>query len=289
MHPYVVKFVQQLVIRGRSSKTIDGYTQSLCYFLKRLKGRTPSSITIADINDYQHYLATVKKQANSYVNAQTGSIKFFCQYVLNKEWDYSKIPYKKVHSKLPIVLSKESVVRLLASATNPKHRALLAIMYGSGMRPFEVVALKVADFHVQTDEKTIHVRNGKGGKDRHVNCPAFVLKVLSKYYRQLKKQNIQSEWLFPGIDSNKHLDSETIGAIYRRLKPIAKIHDDSCCYSLRHSFATHSLEDGVDIRTIQEIMGHSSLEVTMIYLKIAKKRIAATKSPLDSLNLTDLT
>ena len=192
MHPYQEKFHQQLVIRNLTAKTIDGYSKNLEYFLGHLKGKTPSCLTIADIHDYQYHLKTVKKHSPSYINAQTGSIKFFCKHVLNRDWDFDLIPYMKVASKLPIILEREAIVRLLCCTPNLKFRCLLGGMYGTGVRPFELVAFRPEDLYTKTKEMMVRVRIGKGRKERHTTLPQNLLNDLREYWKSIR--HLKSEW-----------------------------------------------------------------------------------------------
>ena len=278
MNTHVDEFVKLLEVYGRSPKTITGYVQGLGWFANAHKGIRPKDITIQHIIDYLHTLHK-KGQGPDHINNQTAAIKFYFKNVLDKKWDFMKIPYKKRKKRLPTVLEPELIDRLIHCAENIKHKAILATLYSTGVRPRELSLLKLAD--INSEANTIHIIHGKGDKDRHVMLPQNLRDVLEAYL--ITVQDYKSEYLFFGINPDKPMDPETFGAIFRRTKIKAGITEKSCCYSLRHSFATHSLEQGVDIRTIQEVMGHTSISTTCIYLRIAKKRIAQTLSPFDSI------
>ena len=163
----------------------------------------------------------------------------------------TRLAYKR-KKRLPTVLEPELIDRLIHCAENIKHKAILATLYSTGVRPRELSLLKLAD--INSEANTIHIIHGKGDKDRHVMLPQNLRDVLEAYL--ITVQDYKSEYLFFGLNPDKPMDPETFGAIFRRIKIKAGITEKSCCYSLRHSFATHSLEQGVDIRTIQEVMGH---------------------------------
>ena len=279
MSIYKEKFNKQLVIRGLTSKTKSGYTQSLELFLRYFKGKRPSDLTVENVHDYLFHLRDEKKQSPSYINSQTGSIKFFCKHVLNKDWEYSAIPYTKVGRKLPYVHKRETVSRLVHLQKDLRIRCIFGLAYGSGARPFELAKLKPGDICAKSG--TIYIRNGKGGKDRYTNLPEGLIGDLREYYTTIR--SIKSEWLFPGANPQNSIDPESFGAIYRRVKKQMNLNDPSCFYTFRHSFATHLMEDGADIRTISEVMGHSSVEQTMRYILVTKKRIGSIRSPFDTL------
>lgn len=277
--PHITEFVKQMEIRGRSKKTILGYTESLEYFFKFYVGLKPSNLTINKINDYQSHLIRKRKHSPAYVNSQTAAIKFFCRYVLKKDWDYNLIPYMKDVRSLPVVLSRDEITRIFNCATNIKHRALLTTMYATGVRPVELTFLKVAD--INTNEKVIHVRHGKGAKDRYVMLSDQLLELLRDYWRATKPP--RQGFIFPGENQGEPMNVDSVSAVFRRLKPKARLGEKSCLYSLRHSFATHLLEQGVDLRVIQKMMGHEDISTTVIYLQVAKEFIARVVSPLDHL------
>jgi site-specific recombinase XerD len=279
MDKYISEFTKQLTLRNLTQKTISGYTQGLNYFLKKCREQIPS-LTVQNVQDYIYGLHK-SGQSPSYINAQTASIKIFCKTVLDKAWDYTKIPYGKITRRLPVVMSREDITLLIASAESLKHKAILATLYGTGMRPAELSQLKVSDICSREKEKTIRIRNGKGRKERFVMLSDKLLDLLRAYWLTVK--GAKSEYLFFGVSPEKPMDPESFGTVFRRTKARAGIKDDSYCYSLRHSFATHLLEDGVDLRSIQAVLGHTSIEVTTIYCRVMKRRIAEIKSPFDSL------
>ena len=278
MSLHIQEFKKHLEIRGLADKTMTGYQQGLANFLNDHKGLMPADLTIKHVINYLHKLH-LKGQGPDHINHQTAAIKFYCRNVLDKDWDFEKIPYKKRNQKLPVVLEPEEIDYLLSCVENIKHEAILSTIYATGMRPYELSLLKIDEICI--DSMTIYIKNCKGGRDRYVTLSSNLRDLLERYL--LTVQHCRSEYLFFGVDPAKSMDPETFGAIFRRIKAKAGITGKSNCYSLRHSFATHSLEQGIDIRTIQEALGHRSVLTTCRYLKISKKRIGTITSPYDLL------
>ena len=277
---HIDEFVKQLRIRGRSEKTVLGYVQSLDYFLKYHKGIRPSELTIRNIHNYQLHLCQRKKHANAYVNSQTAAIKFFCRYVLNKDWNFDLIPYMKDTRSMPVVMSKLEISRLLRAAMNIKHRTMFSTMYATGMRPAELLNLRVSDIH--TSDKVIHVRHGKGSKDRYVMLSGRLLIELRHFWMLAKPHS--NGLLFTGENQKVPMQVDSLSMAFRRLKVQANVREDAHLYSLRHSFATHLLEQGVDLRVIQKLMGHADIASTCIYLQVAKEFVAKVVSPFDTVH-----
>ncbi len=177
--------------------------------------------------------------------------------------------------RLPVVLSKDEVFRLLDSVLNPKHKLILALMYSAGLRVSEVVKLKVED--IDFDNKILWVRQGKGRKDRQTVISEKLIGTLG----QLVGQKIVGDYLFSGQKPKIHLSTRSVEKIFQKALAAADIRKKATCHSLRHSFATHLLESGTDIRYIQQLLGHRSLVTTQIYTKVSNKFLSQIKSPLD--------
>ena len=278
--PHIAELIKQMRIRGLSEKTILVYAENIEYFFKYYRGKKPKDLSIKDINNYQYYLCHKKRHKASYVNSQTAAIKFYCRYVLKRDWDWRIIPYMKDKRKLPVIISRDDIKTLLSSSKNIKHRAIITTLYATGIRPIELTNLKTAD--IQSKEKVIHIRHGKGDKDRYVMLSDQLLKVLRQYWLVVKPD--KEGYLFEGEKPGSRLNVDSVSTIFRRLKQESKIAKKAYCYSLRHSFATHLLEDGTDIRVIQKLMGHSDISTTVRYLQVAKSFVASVKSPLDTLS-----
>jgi site-specific recombinase XerD len=215
------------------------------------------------------------------VNVAGSGLRFFYRYTLGRRDFAAEIPWRKREFRLPQVLSREELRRLFGRVENLKHRTLLMTVYGGGLRRSEGVALRVTD--IDSHRMTIRVEQGKGRKDRYTILSPRLLAQLRLYWREYRP----APWLFPGQDPNEHMRPGTASAVFTTAKRWAEIRKAGSLHLLRHSFATHLLEAGVDVRTIQVLMGHRSLRTTARYLHVTRKVIEATQSPLDLLDLPD--
>ena len=197
---------------------------------------------------------------------------------MNRNFVYEVKRIKK-DKKLPVVLSQNEVTMILSSVSNIKHKAILMLTYSAGLRVGEVVKLKVEN--IDADRKLIHVKGDKGRKDRYTILSDVALVVLKDYLEEHKPET----WLFSGSKPNKHISTRTIQTIFKQGKEKADIKKDISVHCLRHSFATHLLESGVDLRYIQELLGHQSSKTTEIYTHVSNKNLRAIRSPLDNLRL----
>ena len=279
-HPLLDELVLQLKIRGLSADTVAAYKENVTYFVKYYKGKKSSELNIRDVLTYQFHLKENKRQAPSYINQQIASIKFFANHVLKKDWKFDEIPHCKEVRNLPAVLSRNEVWRLLHATSNLKHKTMLETAYATGMRPHEICRMQAV--HIQSSESLIYIPKGKGSKSRHVMLSTNLLSSLRRYWKE--HPTTKESWLFPcDNDPTKLMQVDTLSSVFRRCRKKARISDEASLYSLRHTFATHLLEDGVNLRTIQQLMGHASVESTVIYLHVAKLTISQTVSPLDRL------
>lgn len=194
-----------------------------------------------------------------------------------------KFPYEikrpRKDKKLPVVLSKEEVAGILSSVENLKHRAILMLVYSAGLRVSEVVKLKLAD--IDNNRMLIHIKGAEGKKDRYAMLSKMALETLREYWGQYKPE----QWLFEGVRKGRHLSTRTVEKILEHARERAGIIKAVTVHTLRHSFATHLLEAGTDLRYIQELLGHANSKTTEIYTHVSAKNIGQIKSPLDSLNL----
>ena len=196
----------------------------------------------------------------------------------NRKLDRSDIPRPKKDKKLPIVLSRDEIKLIIKNTYNLKHRTTIALIYGTGIRLGETVNISVRDIDFQ--RKLIHIRAGKGKKDRIVPLPEFLVKQINQYLDQYKP----IEFLFEGW-GNKQYSPRSVQSILKKALKAANISKNASVHSLRHTFATHSLEDGIDIRLIQEILGHRNIKTTEIYTHISNANILSIQSPIDKLGL----
>ncbi len=218
-----------------------------------------------------------KGASHSYVNQCVSALKFFFHKVLNYSSPIENLPRPKKERKLPNILSRAEVLRLMDAIENPKHRAIMLVTYSGGLRLGEVVRLRVED--VDPDRNLIHIRQGKRRKDRYTMLSQFALEALRKYARKYKPKL----WLFPGAKPGRHLHERSVQKVFDRAYKKAGIEKSVSVHTLRHSFATHLLEQGTDLRYIQELLGHKSSKTTEIYTQVTTRDIRRIKNPLDSL------
>ena len=264
----------ELKLRGFSERTVTTYIYQNKKFLEYIK-KKPAEVQEHDIKDYLAYLISDKKISNSSVALCKAALKFYYDEILKKKIVTLKTP--KLQRKLPEVLTKTEVKELLSSIKYHKSRILVKILYSSGIRLSECLKLKVENLDFA--EKIGWVRGGKGAKDRMFILSIDLISDLKEY---LQENKINNGYLFPG-KKNPTLSPRNVQKIVEKAVKRANINKKISPHKLRHSFATHLLESGVDIRIIQELLGHSNLQTTQIYTKISTKQIKKIKSPLDEL------
>ena len=267
---------RDLQIRGFSSSTQQCYLGRMKEFVRYFM-QPPDELTTADINRYQLYLAQERKVSWEVFNQSVAALRFFYRITLQKDLKIERIPYQKTGRKLPVVLSQQEVKVLLETPTNIKHRAILMAIYAGGLRVSEVVSLHVID--IDSQRMTLRIEQGKGRKDRYAMLSAKLLGVLRQYWKTVRS----SCWLFPGQIPGQHLTRSAVEQIFYKARDGAGIAKKVSVHSLRHSFATHLLESGVNIRKIQVLLGHRSLQSTQVYTNVANDYLDNTPSPLDIL------
>jgi site-specific recombinase XerD len=275
--------LEELQRRNYSENTTRCYIRTVEDFARRFHC-SPDRLGPRQIREYQAELFQKRKLSPGTVTQRLAALRFFYVKTLKKVWSIAETPYPKKAFHLPLILSQEEVARLIDAASSPYHRALLMTLYATGMRRAELTHLKVSD--IDSQRMVIHVQGGKGRKDRDVLLSPKLLEVLREHWRGLKRK--PSAWLFPG--NRWHTGDAPIvtKVVWYACKEAAqraglqkKIHP----HTLRHCFATHLLEAGADLRTIQMLLGHRDLEETTIYLHLSERHLRATASPLDSLKL----
>jgi len=272
---YLEGLKKELMVRKYSQKTIKLYLHHNREFLKFSK-ENPYEVSNTDVRDYLYYLANDKDASTSTLNTTISALKFYYGVVLKRNFVYG-IKRPKKDKNLPVVLSQEEVSQILSDVKNIKHRAILMIIYSSGLRVSEVVKLKPDD--IDPEGKMIHVKGAKGRKDRYTILSDVALDTLNEYIRRYKPQR----WQFPGLNPARHLTTRSVQTIFEQACEKAKITKDVSVHSLRHSFATHLLEGGVDLRYTQELLGHKSSKTTEIYTHVSNRDLSQIKSPLDRL------
>jgi site-specific recombinase XerD len=274
--PTLNEMEDYLKLRGYSARTRKAYLGHVSRLAHHTK-KELSHIGETEIRRYLLYLRESRQVSHSYVNQAVNAIKILWKQVLRKPLEHVEIPRPKKQSKLPEVLSKEEVVLLLESVKNIKHRAILYTVYSAGLRVGEVVRLEVKD--IDSQRMLIRIYQGKGRKDRYTILSEATLQMLRQYSRSVKL----SKWLFPGENEEKHIHERSVQKVFERAKNIAKIKKQVSVHSLRHSFATHLLESGTDLRYIQELLGHKNVKTTEVYTHVQQKDVMRIQSPLDTL------
>lgn len=268
---------RELISRKYSYKTVKiyiYYNRDLLIFT----GKEYSAIDDNDIKNYLLYLVEEKESATSTLNQAINALKFYYGTMLKKNFIY-EIKRPRKDKKLPVVLSQGEVAKILSSVDNIKHKALLMLVYSAGLRVGEVIRLKVEG--IDSDRMLINIKDAKGRKDRYTMLSKTALEVLRDYWSQYKPEI----WLFEGTRADRHLSTRTVEKILEHACEKAGIKKDISVHTLRHSFATHLLESGTDLRYIQELLGHKNSKTTEIYTHVSTKSIGKIKSPLDNLNL----
>lgn len=267
---------RQLRIRGYSEATRQTYLGRVRQFV-RFFMRPPDELTAEDVNEYQLHLTKERKLSWSAFNVSVCALRFFYREVLHVDWEVKHIPYQRTGRKLPVVLSQDEVGALLDTVTNVKHRSILMVLYSGGLRVSEATHLRIPD--IDSHRMTIRVYQGKGRKDRYVMLSEKLLDTLRRYWWEYRPEH----WLFPGSDPSSPLHRSAVDRIFLEARAAARIRKPVHPHTLRHSFATHLLERGVNIRVIQRLLGHKSVRSTEIYTHVAGSYLRDTRSPLDDL------
>jgi site-specific recombinase XerD len=247
-------------------------------------GRAPDTATVEDLRRYQLHLVDSGVSPIS-LNAAITGLKFFFATTLGREELMAKMRPIYLPRTLPVILSRDEVGRLIAAAANLKHQTALAVAYGTGLRASEVVALKVGD--IDSQRMTLRVEQGKGQKDRYAMLSPILLERLRVWWRVARAQGkmLDGGWLFPGLNPIESLSTRQLNRAIHAAAQAAGIDKRVSMHTLRHSFATHLLEQKVDIRVIQVMLGHKKLETTALYAQVATDILREVVSPLETLNL----
>ena len=266
-----------LVVRGMAVRTQEAYLGAVVG-LAKFCGRSPDQIGEAEVQRYLLHLLQERKLAHSSCNVVVSALEFFYRVTLKRRETEFCLPRPKVPAKLPQTLSREEVAALIEMTTNLKHRALLMATYGGGLRLLEVCHLKLTD--IDSERMTLRVEQGKGAKDRYTLLSPRLLVGLRRYWCVYRPKL----WLFPSPRAPEQpLSAHTAHRIFHAAKDRAGITKAGGIHALRHAFATHLLEAGADVHTIQRLMGHDSLSTTARYFHLAQKHLSSTASPLELL------
>ena len=278
MTPLRQRMLEDLEIRRYSPTTIRIYLHAIAEFAQHF-GTPPDQLGAEHIRQYQLFLMKEKNASRSTCIQVVCALRFFYTHTLHQKVPIERIPFPRRERKLPLILSRDEVKAVLEAPHNLGHRTLLAVMYGCGLRVAEVAQLKVSD--IDSTRNVLWVRCGKGRKDRQTLLPAKLLELLRSYWRSKRP----ADWLFPGADPTHPISAKAIFLACRKAAQKAGLAKPVHPHSLRHAFATHLLEAGVNLRTIQILLGHANLETTARYLHVADVAVRSTVSPLDCLDL----
>jgi integrase/recombinase XerD len=267
------QMIEQMVLRGFSNRSIDVYISCIVQ-LSKYYNKSPDLLTDEEIRSYYHYQIVDKQFSKSWVNQSISALKLLYTQVLKREWNRLTIPRPKRPHTLPQVLSVEEVRAILLALGNLKHRAVLTTVYSAGLRLSEVCKLKAAD--IDSKRMLIRVRQAKGNKDRYTILSVITLQLLREYWQKYRPQ----EWLFE-TKPCVAMSERTVQKIFEHAIKKTAIQKKVGIHCLRHSFATHLMEQGVSLPIIQQLLGHRSLRTTSIYMHVGQYSMQTVSSPLD--------
>jgi site-specific recombinase XerD len=276
--PLRQRMIEDMTIRKFAPKTQHDYLQRVKNFAGYL-GRSPDTANFEDLRRYQLHLAASGAGVPT-LNQTISTLRFFFKITLGRPDIVERTAFVHEPSKLPVVLSPEEVARLLDAAPSLKYKTALSVAYGAGLRASEVVALKISD--IDSQRMVIRVEQGKGRKDRYVMLSPHLLDLLRAWWKLARPQG----WLFPGQNRLNPLTTRQLNRACHAAADRAEIDKRVSLHTLRHSFATHLLEQNIDIRVIQVLLGHAKLDTTALYTRVATKTIQQVMSPLDRITLT---
>jgi integrase/recombinase XerD len=275
--------LEELERRNYTESTTHAYLRTVEDFA-RFFHRPPDQLGPEQIREYTAHMFRVRKLADNTVAQRVAALRFFFTRALKRSWHIDETPCPKKRSRLPVILSQDEVTRLIESALTPFHRTILITLYATGIRRAELASLKTAD--IDSQRMVIHVRGGKGRKDRDVMLSPNLLDELRQHYRRLRRK--PTEWLFPGgrwHTADCPISTKVVWHACREAAQRAGIDKQLHPHTLRHCFATHLLETGADLRTIQLLLGHQDLQETTVYLHVSQRHLSAVSSPLDALSV----
>jgi len=272
--------LEELQRRNYAANTIHAYLRSVEHFSRHFK-RSPDQLTRDHLREYQAYLLNDQKLQPRTVKLRVSALRFFFVKTLKRRYLLEDMPYPKVPRRLPTILTVEEVTRLIDAARTLTDRTMLMVLYSTGMRNAEMRQLHVRD--IDSRSMLIHIQRGKGGRDRYVPLSPTLLETLRVYWRWMKPKT----WLFPGTiagwRADKPITPKVVWDACQSAATRANIHKRVSAHLLRHSYATHLLEAGADLRTIQLLLGHVKLEHTVLYLHLSRRHLHAVANPLDAM------
>jgi site-specific recombinase XerD len=277
MSPLRRRMIEDMTIRKFAPKTQHDYVQRIKNFAAFL-GRSPDTASFEDVRRYQLHLVSSGVSVPT-LNQTVSILRFFFRVTLKRHEIVEHTHAIHEPRKLPVVLGPEAVARLLNAAPGLKYKAALSVAYGAGLRATEVVSLKVSD--IDSKRMIIRIEQGKGGKDRNVMLSPHLLELLRTWWKAARPRG----WLFPGRDPAQPMTTRQLNRACHAAAQMAEINKRVSLHTLRHSFATHLLEQNTDVRVIQVLLGHSKLDTTALYTRVATKMISEVRSPLEHVAL----
>lgn len=271
------RFRQMLQLKSYSPSTIRTYTNEFIQFLNTLKNVAAESMTTQRLKDYLEYCHKTLKLSENTLHSRINALKFYYEQVLHSEKFFWEIPRPKKPMQLPKVISKERIAGLINSIENVKHKTIIMLAYACGLRVSEVISLKVNNIDGQ--RRILMIQQSKGKKDRVVSLSPNMLVMLREYYKQYRP----THYLFEGQDKNQHLTSRSIQNVLYKAKAKAGIKQEGGMHMLRHSFATHLLDKGIDVVFIQKLLGHNDIKTTLKYLHVTNKDVVQILSPIEDI------
>lgn len=275
--------LEELQRRNYATTTVQYYLQAVERFARHFK-RSPDQLNQEHLRAYQAYLLRERKLAPRTVKLHVSALRFFFVKTLKRTYLLNDMPYPKVPRRLPTILTVSEVARLIDSARTLTDRTMLMVLYSTGMRNAEMRSLQVQD--IDSRSMVIHIRRGKGGRDRYVPLSPTLLETLRVYWRWMKPKT----WLFPGTiagwRADKPITPKVVWDACQSAATRAHLEKRVSAHLLRHSYATHLLEAGADLRTIQLLLGHVKLEHTVLYLHLSRRHLHAVANPLDAMSVS---
>jgi site-specific recombinase XerD len=276
MTPLRRRMIEDLTLRNRAPRTIAKYTECVAEFARYFHA-SPEHLGPEHVRSYLLHLVQERQVSWSVYNQARCALQFLYRVTLGQDWVVAEVACPKVPKRLPVVLSPDEMARFLDALHNPKHRALLMTAYAAGLRLSEVAGLRVED--IDGARMVIHIRQAKGHKDRDVMLSPRLLAILRQYWKGQRPR----PFLFPGRKPDQPISPRTVQMVCKRALAASGLSKRVNMHALRHSFATHLLESGTDLRTIQVLLGHRSFSTTARYVHVATAALKSTRSPFDDL------
>ena len=272
----IEKMIRDMQLRGLSKGTQKTYSENVAHFQKYFK-KPATELWEQEIREYLYYLRNVKKLSTSAVNTCNCALRFLYEVTLEQNLNYKRVPRLKEPYTLPNIFTKDEIQAILNATDNLKHKCILMTIYGAGLRLSEITTIKISD--IDSKNMRIFIEQGKGKKDRYALLSQLNLDVLREYWKQYKPKY----WLFEGVQKGSPISRRGVQDIFKKCLKKSGIQTEATVHTLRHSFATHLLENGTSIFYIRELLGHATIRTTTRYLHVAATDVLKTISPLDTL------